>query len=92
MLIVRRVQESDLNPLFELIQRSEYGLTTLKISKDELETRIERSMFAFRQKSGKPNGQPYVFVLEDLNNGEIVGTCSIYSKIGGFEPMYSYEI
>jgi arginine N-succinyltransferase len=92
MLIVRRVQESDLNPLFELIQKSEYGLTTLKISKDELESRIERSMFAFRQKSGKPSGQPYVFVMEDLNDGKIVGTCSIYSKIGGFEPMYSYEI
>lgn len=92
MLIVRRVQESDLDPLFELIQKSEYGLTTLKISKDELESRIEKSMFAFRQKSGKPSGQPYVFVMEDLKHGKIVGTCSIYSKIGGFEPMYSYEI
>ncbi len=92
MLIVRRVHESDLDPLFELIQKSEYGLTTLKISKDELESRIEKSVFAFRQKSGKPSGQPYVFVMEDLNNGKIVGTCSIYSKIGGYEPMYSYEI
>lgn len=92
MLIVRRVHESDLDPLFELIQKSEYGLTTLKISKDELESRIEKSLFAFGQKSGKPNGQPYVFVMEDLNNGRIVGTCSIYSKVGGFEPMYSYEI
>lgn len=92
MLIVRRVQESDLDPLFELIQKSEYGLTTLKISKDELESRIERSLFAFSQKSSKPSGQPYVFVMEDLSNGKIVGTCSIYSKIGGFEPMYSYEI
>lgn len=92
MLIVRRVHESDLDPLFELIQKSEYGLTTLKISKVELESRIEKSMFAFRQKVGKPNGQPYVFVMEDLNSGRIVGTCSIYSKIGGFEPMYSYEI
>ena len=92
MLIVRRVHESDLDPLFELIQKSEYGLTTLKISKDELESRIEKSLFAFTQKSSKPSGQPYVFVMEDLHNGKIVGTCSIYSKIGGFEPMYSYEI
>lgn len=92
MLIVRRVHESDLDPLFELIQKSEFGLTTLKISKDELESRIEKSLFAFSQKSAKPSGQPYVFVMEDLNNGQIVGTCSIYSKIGGFEPMYSYEI
>ena len=92
MLIVRSVQEPDLDPLFELIQKSEYGLTTLKISKGELESRIEKSLFAFKQKLGKPAGQPYVFVMEDLNNGKIVGTCSIYSKIGGFEPMYSYEI
>ena len=92
MLIVRCVKESDLDSLFELIQKSEYGLTTLKISKDELESRIEKSLFSFRQKSAKPNGQPYVFVMEDLTNGKIVGTCSIYSKIGGFEPMYSYEI
>lgn len=92
MLVVRRVQESDLDPLFELIQKSEYGLTTLKISKNELESRIEKSLFAFTQKSSKPSGQPYVFVMEDLNSGKIVGTCSIYSKIGGFEPVYSYEI
>jgi len=92
MLVVRRVQESDLDPLFELIQQSEYGLTTLRISKDELESRIERSLFAFTQKASKPSGQPYVFVMEDLSTGKIVGTCSIYSKIGGFEPMYSYEI
>lgn len=92
MLIVRSVQAADLDPLFELIQKSEYGLTTLKISKDELESRIEKSLFAFQQKQGKPNGQPYVFVMEDLKLGKIVGTCSIYSKVGGYEPMYSYEI
>ncbi len=92
MLIVRRVHASDLDQLFELIQKSEYGLTTLKISKDELESRIEKTLFAFNQKSAKPSGQPYVFVMEDLKHGKIVGTCSIYSKVGGFEPMYSYEI
>ncbi|MEL7499841.1 MAG: arginine N-succinyltransferase [Planctomycetota bacterium] len=92
MLIVRSVQATDLDPLFDLIQKSEYGLTTLKISKVELESRIEKSLFAFQQKIGKPSGQPYVFVMEDLNLGKIVGTCSIYSKVGGFEPMYSYEI
>ena len=92
MLIVRSVQAADLDPLFELIQKSEYGLTTLKISKDELESRIEKSLFAFKQKQGKPSGQPYVFVMEDLKLGKIVGTCSIYSKVGGYEPMYSYEI
>ncbi|QEG21186.1 arginine N-succinyltransferase [Mariniblastus fucicola] len=92
MLIVRCVREDDLDSLFDLIQKSEFGLTTLKISKSELESRIERSLFAFRQKDARPSGQPYVFVMEDLGIGRLVGTCAIYSKTGGFEPMYSYEI
>ena len=92
MLVVRCVCEEDLDSLFDLIQKSEFGLTTLKISKDELESRIERSLFAFRKKDARPQGQPYVFVMEDLSNGRLVGTCAIYSKTGGFEPMYSYEI
>jgi arginine N-succinyltransferase len=92
MLIVRSVQENDLDALFELIQKSEYGLTTLKISKEALESRIEKSLFAFKQKNPKPDGQPYVFVMEDLSKGHIVGTCSIYSKVGGFEPLYHYKI
>lgn len=92
MLIVRSVREDDLNSLFDLIQKSEYGLTTLKISKDELESRIERSLYSFKRKDVRPQGQPYVFVMEDLNNGRLVGTCSIYSKTGGYEPMYSYRI
>ena len=92
MLIVRRVTEADLDPLFDLIQRAEYGLTTLNISRDELAARIEHSLFAFSQKAAKPAGQVYVFVMEDLTAGTVVGTCAIYAKIGGFEPNYSYEI
>lgn len=92
MLIVRHVHEDDLDALFELIQRSEYGLTTLKIAKDALAARIEKSTFAFQQKSSKPDGLPYVFVMEDLSKGAIIGTCSIYSKVGGFEPFYHYQI
>ena len=92
MLVVRSVQESDVDPLFELVQQSELGLTTLKISHDEMAARIEKSLFSFRQKAAKPAGQPYVFVMEDLALGKIVGTSAIYSKVGGFEPFYSYQI
>jgi arginine N-succinyltransferase len=92
MLVVRAVQDTDLDQLFELIQKAEYGLTTLNISKEELAARIEQSVFAFSQKLAKPDGQAYVFVMEDLSNGAVVGTSSIYSKIGGFEPNYSYDI
>ncbi len=92
MLVVRAIQESDIDSMFELIQQSEFGLTTLKISKKKLTERIENSLHSFAQKTAGPQGQPYVFVMEDLAHGKIVGTCAVYSKVGGFQPFYTYEI
>ncbi len=92
MLVVRNAQQDDIEPLFELIGRAELGLTTLKISMEKLAARIEDSVYAFQRQHAKPGGQPYVFVMEDLTVGKIVGTSAIYSKVGGFEPFYSYEI
>ena len=46
----------------------------------------------FFQGEAGPRGQPYVFVMEDLSNGRLVGKSAIYSKVGGFEPVYTYEI
>ena len=92
MLVIRTAQMTDLDPLYDLISSSTYGLTTLKISKEQLEERIEDSLYSFRRKPRQPSGQPYVFVMEDLDHGRIVGTCSIYSKVGGFEPFYAYRI
>lgn len=92
MLIVRPAKEEDIDQLYELIQKSAYGLTTLKISKVQLLERIEASTFAFMMKTGRPSGQPYVFVMEDLAFGKVVGTCAIYSKTGGYQPFYYYQI
>lgn len=92
MLLVRNACPEDLDSLFDLIGKSELGLTSLTISKDKLQRRIEDSVFAFQRKDAKPAGQPYVFVMEDADKGLLVGTSAIYSKVGGFEPFYSYEI
>ncbi len=92
MLVVRSVREDDVDSLHDLIQESELGLTTLTISKEELADRIEAAIYSFGQKKAKPAGQPYVFVMEDQSSGQIVGTCAIYAKVGGYEPFYSYEI
>lgn len=92
MLVVRPARESDLDQLFGLIQRSEEGLTSLKITREQLHDRIETSTFAFGRSSRKLSGLPYVFVMEDTDAGSLVGTSSIYSKVGGYEPFYAYRI
>lgn len=92
MLVVRNIQESDIDLLYQLVGQAEKGLTTLKISKERLEERISDSLRAFSKPNAKPAGQPYVFVMEDTEKQRIVGTSAIYSKVGGFEPNYTYQI
>ena len=92
MLVVRIARENDVDPLYDLIQKSAYGLSTLKITKAQMLERVEQSVYAFEHSWRRPTGQPYVFVMEDMNKGTVVGTASIYSKVGGFEPFYSYRI
>ena len=92
MLRVRPAVDADLDALYALILRSDDGLTSLKITRDQLHDRLENSTFAFRRQSQRMTGLPYVFVMEDLSTGAVVGTSSIYSKVGGYEPFYAYGI
>lgn len=92
MQVVRAASMDDVDALYDLITKSNFGLTTLKITKDQLSERIEQSEFSFRRKITKPSGQPYVFVMENQGDGRLTGTCSIYSKVGGYEPFYAYRI
>lgn len=92
MYLIRPARIEDLDQLFDLIQRSEEGMTSLKLSKEGLLDRIESSTFSFERTVHKVSGLPYVFVLTEPENRKIVGTCMIYSKVGGFEPLYAYRI
>ncbi len=91
-LIVREVSTSDLDSLWELIAQSSTGMTSLQIDREQLADRIERAHFAFRRTTEKPEGAPYVFVMEDTDTQRLVGTSCIFSKTGGFEPFYAYRI
>ena len=91
MDIVRAVRLEDLDQLWDLIEQSTYGLTTLQINKDQLADRVELSNFAFTRKVEKASGDPYVMVMEDTERGNLVGLSCIFSKTGGYEPFYSYR-
>lgn len=92
MVIVREVTLEDLDALWELIGQANTGMTSLKIDKEQLSDRIERSQFAFRRLTERAEGAPYVFVMQDLATGRLVGTSCIFSKTGGFEPFYAYRM
>ena len=91
MVIVRSVQLDDLDQLWNLIEQATYGMTTLQITREALQERVELSDFAFRRTTEKPSGEPYVLVMEDGTQGKLVGLSCIFSKTGGYEPFYSYR-
>ena len=57
-----------------------------------LRRRVLSSHESFSTPVDAPGGESYLLVLEDLETGRVAGTCGMVSKVGGFEPFYSYRI
>jgi arginine N-succinyltransferase len=92
MMIVRPVKLEDVDRVYALAAHSDTGLTTLPHDQDILKRRIEDSVASFKKNVTRPGGEVYFFVMEDTAKHKIVGTCSIVSKVGGYEPFYTYQV
>lgn len=94
MLVIRPIELQDLAALEALSADTGYGLTTLPRDAKLLARRIKASRRGFEKLTDddRPRGETYLFVLEDLGTGRIVGTSGIVAKVGGFEPFYAYRI
>ena len=96
MMIVRPMGSKDLDYLLQLVLSSGHGLTSLPKDPDLLRERLKKSEASFTQnnphKTQGPKGEDYLFGLEDLATGEIVGVSGIYSNAAAAGPIYLYEI
>ena len=92
MLVLRPIRETDLPRLISLAKSTGGGLTTLPPNEEFLADRIDGSLRAFNPRVRSPGGEFYLFGLEDSATGEVIGVSGIASRVGGFEPWYSYEI
>lgn len=91
MLVVRAIQEQDLDGLLALAGQTGGGMTTLKPEREALRQRIEIACASFAQQIAPPQ-RDYVFVLEDTAQGRLAGVCAIKSAVGLDEPFYSFRI
>ena len=92
MWVIRAVKISDLDALDALVQSATRGLTTLQLDRDRLLDRVEQSVFAFSRSGTSPRGEPFVLVLTNDETGELVGTSTVYTKTGGYQPFYAYKL
>ncbi len=92
-MLIRPVEERDLDQLHDLAQLTQYGLTTLPKDRAVFEKRVRQSLRAFEDlNDADPQGQLYLFVMEDTSLSKVVGTCGIVSKVGGFKPFYAFRL
>ncbi len=93
MVFIRPVAKTDLDQLVGLASLAGAGLTNLPKDPKLLKKRIDKSVSSFQVlPAERPGSESYLFVMEDSDNGKVVGACGIMSKVGGFEPFYSYRI
>lgn len=92
-MLIRPVEERDLDQLHQLAQLTKFGLTTLPKDRATFEKRVRQSLRAFADlNDADPQGQLYLFVMEDTSLPKVVGTCGIVSKVGGFKPFYAFRL
>jgi arginine N-succinyltransferase len=94
MVVIRPITLEDLDAVEALTEFTGFGLTTLPRDVKLLRRRIRDSLHGFEKliDQDPPGGETYLFVLEDLDTGKVVGTSGIVSKVGGFEPFYAYRV
>ena len=88
----RLVRADDFENVFELTRKVHSGLTTLLLGRMELQDRINESVRNVHYPPKRPHGETFFFVLEDSKSKNLIGTSAIFSKVGGYEPFWTYEI
>jgi arginine N-succinyltransferase len=91
MKVVRPIAPADLDALAELVAEGGSGLTTLPPDREGLGRRIAASVASFAGRAERPD-ETYLFVMEDLEAGRLVGTCGIDAAVGLRQPWYSYRV
>lgn len=92
MMLFRSAHENDLEEIYKLSSLCGFGLTTLPHDREILRNRLLSSSQSFAKNNDSLENGYYLFVLEDTDNGQIVGTSGIEASIGLESPFYSYKL
>lgn len=92
MLRIRPIDMDDHALLQTVATESGTGFTSLPNDTDLLAQKIERSVEALRGPAEKPLPVTYLFVMEETDTGEVLGTCGVTAAVGLDAPWYHYHI
>ena len=88
---IRLVKEGDLEGLLALAQAASPGMTTFPPDRLTLSTKLKRSINEEKKLYKKERPDYLLFVLEELDSGELIGTSAIFGELGKDDSFYSYK-
>jgi arginine N-succinyltransferase len=89
---VRPVRSDDFDAVYEMAKLTGGGFTNLPPDRGTLVDKLIRSERGFARATDAPGGDLFMFVLENVDTGQIRGTCQVFSLVGTESPFYSYRI
>lgn len=92
MKVIRPITSSDYPALHDIAVESGIGFTSLPVNENLLRSKIERSVSSFTSAVEQPGNQGYLFVMEDTETGEVVGTSGIEATVGLDDAFYHYHL
>jgi arginine N-succinyltransferase len=90
-LLLRAAGPQDLDAFERIAAASATGITTLPADRALLRDKLERSAQAFASADASSGEEIYLFALEDLQAGRVVGTSGIAASAGFADRFYCYR-
>ncbi|MEA3040940.1 MAG: arginine N-succinyltransferase, partial [Sphingomonadales bacterium] len=87
---VRPVRNDDFDAVYEMAKLTGGGFTNLPPDRGTLVDKLIRSEQGFARAADAPGADLFMFVLENVDTGQIRGTCQVFSQVGTESPFYSY--
>jgi arginine N-succinyltransferase len=93
MFVIRPIEEKDFAELYKIADESGHGFTSLPVNKELIANKIKRAEAAFASDvSDVPVEHGFLFVMEDVATGQIMGTSGIESYVGLDDAFYHYHL
>ena len=89
---MRIARADDLQTLYEMAKLTGGGFTNLPPDRASLAAKLERTEQALSRTSDGIEDELIVMVLENVDTGQVRGTCQIFSTVGQNWPFYSYRL
>jgi arginine N-succinyltransferase len=89
---VRPARKDDFQSIYEMAKLTGGGFTNLPPDRGALVDKLLRSERAFASDAAEPGDDLFLFVLENMETGQIRGTCQVFGMVGTEHPFYSYRI